>query len=177
MTFFSYIWAGLCLVTRFIWSKVSFIVQFRITHWSLAHRGWKEDEVEIFAHLEEDIWYWLVAEFFATKTMYVCDWLSNIQLPKWLRNWERKWGYRPSDQVCKFEDYWGYDVGTFLHIYVESPICQYVWRHKNNYVAEFTMTIDEARKKFEHFPEHFDWIEKSIEEDRKRNEKAEKNLA
>ena len=71
----------------------------------------------------------------------------------------------------------------FWHCWVESPLCQWAWRHKNPHVVQFGMTLDEARAKFAHDPGQYRWVEESLAEHKKwdeekaAEEKAQKGLA
>lgn len=149
-----------------LWAKVRPFVQFRVRRWHVAMRGWDETDIRVLVICEDDIWYWALAEFLAWNCgTTICDWLHHVPLPKWLRNWERLWGGAEfGDEPCKFEDYYGDDLSVFWHCWVESPACQFAWKHKNHNVVEFEMTLDEARKKFAHDPEQYQWVERNLEQ-------------
>jgi hypothetical protein len=146
--------------------KTMKLFDWKVRRWSgLWLGGGTGEDTEICVHLEEDIWYWLVLEFLAWDCCTrVCDWLSHVKLPKFIRNWERKWGDEPDDEPCKLEDWWGDDFGTFWHVWVESPFCQWARRHKNKDRAVWKMSLSEARKQFSSFPQEIAWVDKEIAE-------------
>ena len=95
-----------------------------------------------------------------------------------LRNWECNWDREIYDEPCQFEQYYGDDFSVFWHIWVESPALQFVWKHKNRNAPDFEMTLDEARVKFAHDPEIWQWVEKNLEEHKQYDaEKAAEELA
>lgn len=143
-----------------VWAAVRPVVQFRVQRWHMAMRGWGDSDIRVLVCCEDDIWYWRLAEFIGWDCCTrVCDWLHHVPLPKWLRNWERAWG---APEPCKFEQWYGDDFSVFWHCWVESPVCQWAWKHKNRHVVEFELTLDEARVKFVHDPEKYQWVEREL---------------
>ncbi len=136
-------------------------MNFKVTHWHLAMGRGDGDNTEVVARLEESSWFWHFAEFVCEHVFFtICDWCHKVPLPKFICNWERKWG-DPEDEACKLEDYWGDDLGAFWHVFVESPVLQWVWKHKFSETStEFRLTLAEAREKFKGTLAYkLEWIE------------------
>lgn len=143
------------------------VVQYRIRRWNVSMSGYKEENIRLVVNCETDIWYWALAEFvFWNLQTHLCHWLHNIPLPKFFRNWERHWDKDDPEYFAKFEDWYGDDFGCLWHLHVCDPLLRFVWKHKNQDQAAFELTIDEARKKFAHEPQHVAWIEKELAERR-----------
>jgi hypothetical protein len=53
------------------------------------------------------------------STTYVCDFLHKFKLPKFIRNWKRKWD-DDDFEAMTFEEYYGDDVSIFWHLSVEA---------------------------------------------------------
>jgi len=145
------------------------LFNWKVRRWSGPWLGGGTGEdTEISIHLEECVWYWLVLEFLAWDCCtHICDWLSHVPLPKFIRNWERKWD-EDDDTPCKFGDYWGSHLDTPWHVWVESPFCQWVWHHNGAVGTVGTvqpiwkMPLSEARKQFQSFPQEIAWVDKEI---------------
>jgi hypothetical protein len=155
------------------------LFNWRVRRWSgLWLGGGTGEDTEISIHLEECAWYWLALEFFAWDCCtHICEWLSHVKLPKFICNWERKWGDEPDDEPCKLEDYWGDDLGTYWHCWVESPFCQWVWKNKDvggvgTVQPIWKMTLAEARKQFKEFPQEIAWVDKELAQRLKYNEEV-----
>jgi hypothetical protein len=146
-------------------SKLKSVVQFRVQRWHISMRGWNEQDTRVLIVCESDIWYWALLLFLGWDcATHVCEWLHYIKLPRWLRNWKRQWDSDRDFGPCTFEEYYGDDLSTFWHVWVESPLCQFAWKHRNyEGDVEVELTIDEARKKFAHDLDSLKWIEETIE--------------
>ena len=145
-------------------SKIKKLLQFHIRRWHYAMGGWREEDVHLTVVLEEDIWYWALASCVAWDwTTRICEWFHHVPLPKFVRNWKRHWDKDDPEYFATFEDWFGDDFGCLWHCYVESPICQWAWRHRNCKGDIFIeLTLGEARKKFGAEHEAVKWIEKEL---------------
>jgi hypothetical protein len=153
-----------------VWARTCSIVNFKVTHWHLEMGGGDEGDPKIVgARLEESIWYWHLLEFLSEQVLFtICDWCHKIPLPKFVCNWKRDWGGEWNDhEVCTLESWYGNELGDFWHIWIESPILQWVWKHKfGEYSTAFNFTLSEARDRFKgNLAHHLDWIEERVKED------------
>lgn len=167
------------LSLKSLWARVRSVLQFRVKRWGYGMRGWNEADVRLIVHLEDNIWYWAALEWlFWDCGTWVCHWLHNVPLPMFLQNWERHWDEDEPDELWKLGEYWGDDLGSFWHILVCNPLCQWVWSKKSIHEPQWEMTLDEARKTFAHDPEVYQWVEKQLKEHQEYDaEKAAEELA
>src|SRR5277367_3430834 len=154
-------------------SKLKKLFQFRVHRWHVAMRG-----SNVLIVMEDGVWYWVLLEWLSWDCgLAMCDWLRGadtgwrrfLKLPKFIREWKRCWGGEEfGDEPCTFEEYYGDDLTSIWHCSFESPILQWIWRHKDIGMKrpEFEMTLAEAKEKF-NYPEQFQWIEERIAEDAK----------
>jgi hypothetical protein len=143
-------------------------MNFKVTHWHLAKGRGDGDNTEVVVRLEESSWFWHFAEFIGEHVFFtICDWCHKVPLPKFVCNWERNWGGDKEDGVHKLEDWYGADLGCLWHVYVESPVLQWVWKHKFiEQATEFRMTLAEAREKFKGTQAYkLEWIEEDVKRD------------
>jgi len=159
-------------------SRIGRALQWRVDHWSISTSGWREDVpshingnknyefARVFVHCESTIWYIRFLEWLAWDNGFVlCSWLHPVRLPRFIREWERHWDSDDPEYFAKFEDWFGDDLGCLWHLYVESPILQWVWGlKKNDQINEVELTCDEARKAFQYHPEKLEWVWKSMQE-------------
>lgn len=163
-------------------SKIKQLVQFRIKRWYVAMRGWDDSSARVLICLEDVIWYWAVLEWvFWDHGTWVCHWMNYIKLPIFIRNWTRLWGGEEfGDEPCRFEEYYGDSLHTFWHVYICDPPLQWVFKHKDFFKAwpQWELTLAEAKEKFAHDPEIWEWVEKEIAESKAYDaEKAAEELA
>jgi hypothetical protein len=128
--------------------------------------GWHEKDVRLIVDLEEDIWYWALVNHLAWDwTTRVCSWLHYVKLPKFILDWERHWDEDDPEYLARFEDWFGDNLGNLWHVYVEDPICQWAWRHRD-YKRDvgIRLTLDEARGYFGADHESVKWVEREIAE-------------
>jgi len=140
------------------------VVQFRVKRWHYAMGGWHEKDVQLTVILEDDVWYWALANYLSFDWVTLpCELLSHVPLPWFIRNWERHWDKDDPEYFAKFEDWFGDDFGSLWHCYVENPICQWVWKRRN-WAGDICLdlTLDEARKKFGAEHEAIKWVEKEL---------------
>jgi hypothetical protein len=145
-------------------SKIKKLLQFRVKRWHGAMGGWKEKDIRVIAVLQEDVWYWALAEYLADGWLTrICEWMCHVPLPKVVREMEGHWDKDDPEYFAKYEDWAGSDFGSLWHCHVESPVCQFVWKRRNwqgDICVE--MTLDEARKKFGEEHETIKWVEKEL---------------
>lgn len=151
-----------------LWAQVRSVLQFRVKRWYTAMRGWDEKDIRVLICLEDEIWYWLLAdEIVMSGFTRICDVLHWVKLPKFILNWERHWDKDDPEYFGKWEDWLGDDLGCIWHCYVEHKALNWVYKHRSNVqLPQFEMTLDEARQKFAHDPEVWQWVEKSLAEHR-----------
>jgi len=147
-----------------LWAKIRPVLQFKVRRWHTSMRGWTEQNARVFVNCETDIWYWALAEFLSDLQSYFCSWTHNIPLPGFICNIKGHWDKDDPEYLASFGDWFGDDLGGLWHGYICDPCLEFVWKHKSHDEAEFELTLDEARKKFAHDPEQYQWVEKSIEE-------------
>ena len=162
-------------------------LRFRVRRWHTAMRGWDERDVRVLVCLEEDVWYWALTEWFVEDVVTgFCDVLGRFKFPEFVLNWEHAWGdgdpdLNPDHEVSKFREYWGEYLCCFWHVYVESPLFDWVWKRKigTKTDPEFEMTLDEAKSKFAHDPSVWQWVEERVAEHKRwdAEEAAEKQEA
>jgi hypothetical protein len=147
-------------------SKIKKLFQFHVHRWHYAMGGWHEKDVRLIAVLEDDVWYWALINYLSWDWLTrICSWLHYVPLPWFIRNWERHWDKDDPEYFAKFEDWYGDDFGCLWHGYVEDPICQWAWRHRDaGHDIYIELTLDEARKKFGAEHEAVKWIEKELAE-------------
>jgi hypothetical protein len=146
------------------WGVLRSIIQFRVQRWYVALRG-GTDDLCVLAYLENDTWYCVLLEFITWNCIpQICDGLSHIPLPKFVCNWKRKWGGPNDEEVYTLEQWCGDNLGCLWHLWIESPILQFVWKFKDRNVVEFEMSLEEARGKFAHNPKVLKWVETYVEE-------------
>ena len=132
-------------------------------------------------------WVWLVAEL-EQGVSECCTMLHDVPLPKWLLNWERAWGcdctpapdeygnvwnvhggettdvngvvWKDMGCACwsKFSDYYGDDIGSLWHLFVEVPLSEYVFQRTRDTRYDVNVPLDTLKGDSE-----IGWIEKQIE--------------
>lgn len=147
-------------------SKLKQLIQFRIKRWHTAMRGWDDQSIRVLICLEDVIWYWAVLEWlFWDIGTWVCHYSDYVKLPKFIRNWKRVWD--KEEEACTFEDWYGDSIHSLWHCNICDPCLQWVWRHKDKFPKaspQFEMTLAEAKEKFAHDPEIWEWVEKELAE-------------
>jgi hypothetical protein len=161
-----------------LWARVRSVLQFRIKRWHVSMRGWEKD-VRVLICLEDSIWYWAALEWlFWDIGTWVCHWSDLVKVPKFVRSWKRVWDRE--EEACTFEEWYGDSIHSIWHCNVCDPCLQWVWRHKDFFKAwpQFEMTLAEAREKFAHDPEVWQWVEKELAEHKAHDaERAARELA
>jgi len=148
-------------------SKIKKLLQFRIKRWHVAMWGWDEKDIRVLICLEDVIWYWAVLEWlFWDVQTYVCHYSDFIKLPKWVRNIRGHWDDDDPEYEATWEDWYGDSLHSIWHCNVCDPLLQWVWKHKDFHKAwpQWELTLDEAREKFAHDPEIWEWVEKALKE-------------
>lgn len=137
---------------------------FRVQRWNHGMRGWKEKDIRLVVTLEDDVWYWALANHIGWNwTTQICEWLHNVPLPKFVRNWEGHWDKDDPEYFAKYEDWAGDDFGSLWHCHVETPICQWAWKRRN-WAGDIhlELTLDEAREKFGSDHKAVKWVESEL---------------
>ncbi|MGB7283196.1 MAG: hypothetical protein WBE13_13110 [Candidatus Acidiferrum sp.] len=106
-----------------------------------------------------------------------CGLLHHLPVPRWLANWEGKWGCECSppgtfgrdDEGCncggKFGDYYGDTWGDMWHWAIETPLQEFLYKHTKEGVDH--QWINVSSKDFPHdFPD-IAWINSEIEREKK----------
>ena len=146
-------------------SKLKQLIQFRVKRWHVATRGWDEQNTRVLICLEDSIWYWAVLEFLCWDVQtWLCHWSDYVKVPKFIRNWHRVWD--KEEEACTFEEWYGDSIHSIWHCNICDPCLQWVWKHKDYFKAwpQFEMTLAEAKEKFAHDPEVWQWVEKELVE-------------
>jgi len=169
------------LLLNKLWAWVRSVVQFRVKRWHVAMCGWDEKDIRVLICLEDSIWYWVLLEWlFWDCGTWVCHYSDYIKVPKFVRNWTRVWDAEWSDEPSTFEEYYGDSIHSIWHCHVCDPPLQWVWKHKDYFKAwpQWELTLAEAKEKFAHDPEVYQWVEKELEEHKQYDAgKAAKELA
>lgn len=139
-------------------------LRFRVRRWHYAMAGWKEKDIRLIAVLEEDVWYWALANWVTLDWLTrVCSWLHHVPLPKFVREREGHWDKDDPEYFAKYEDWAGGDFGTLWHCHVETPALQWAWKRRNwAGDVHIELALDEARKKFGAEHEGVRWVEREL---------------
>ena len=141
------------------------VLQFKVRRWHVSMGGWNEHNARIIIGCDAQIWYWILIEFVAWDLQtYLCHWLGYIPLPGFICRIKGHWDKDELEYFEPFGQWFGNDVGSLWHSFVCDPLLQWVWKHKGQNEVSFELTLDEARKKFAHDPEQYQWVERHIEE-------------
>jgi hypothetical protein len=130
--------------------------------------------------------YWLFVFNLHESIQECCDLLHHLPLPKWLANWEAKWGCdcKPpakdtqvypdgwKDEGCdcwsKFSDYYGDSWGDIWHWLCDVPIMDYLWTHAIK-AGRLRFFINVPITEWDSCPDDIDvnWIRDNIEQEKK----------
>jgi len=144
-------------------ARVRSVLQFRVKRWGYGMRGWDEQTTRLVVHLEDNVWYWVVLEWFFWDCMtWVCHWTDLVKVPRFIRSWKRVWD--KEEEACTFEEWYGDSIHSIWHCNICDPCLQWVWKHKRQPEPQWELTLDEARKVFAHDPEVYQWVEKELAE-------------
>lgn len=123
-------------------------------------------------------WWTILGYNLCWGTTIICDILYTIKLPKFIKNWKKKWGDEPGwpSEECTFEEYYGDDFSVFWHLTVESwainkPL-QYFENHPRLNKTFVNVSLEEAEKLN---GSELDWIRKGIIEAKLEQEKEQNN--
>jgi hypothetical protein len=101
------------------------------------------------------LWVWLLLQF-EESADGVCGLLQDVPLPKWLTEFKTEFG--EDDEVMTFGEYYGDDLSTIWHCFIETPISNYVWKN----VWSSTLHVDTPLdKQWDNWPE-VQWIRGDI---------------
>jgi hypothetical protein len=128
--------------------------------WSLSI-GWDtEKELVVHVNLENEKVWWYFLDWLHQYTIGVlCNTLRHIKIPKFIRNWKRKWN--DEEELFTFEEYYGRDLGCLADIWIYNPTDKLIWnlsQKKKKWPPEINLSFKEANELLVDYPQFMGWI-------------------